>query len=131
MKEIKIGASFEAITIVNSTNTAITAGSGSLSVFGTPFLIALMEKATCDAVSDFLEDGETTVGTAINISHSKASGIGTVVTAKAVISACSGRKITFDVSATDGNGDIIGSGTIERFAVLADKFMKKVESHEI
>lgn len=131
MKKVIIGSSFEATTIVNSTNTAIKAGSGSLPVLGTPFLIALMEKATCDAVSDFLEDGETTVGTAIHVSHSKASGIGTVVTAKAVIAECSGRKITFDVSATDEKGDMIGSGKIERFVVAADKFMKKVESYEI
>lgn len=128
MKAVIIGSSFDATTIVNSTNTAITAGSGTLPVFGTPFLIALMEKATCDAVSDFLEEGETTVGTAINISHSKASGIGTFVTATAVISECSGRKITFEVSAKDESGDIIGSGKIERFAVNADKFMEKVES---
>ena len=131
MKEMIIGTSFEATTIVNSTNTAITAGSGSLPVFGTPFLIALMEKATCDAAADFLEKEETTVGTAIHISHSKASGIGTVVTAKAVISEISGRKITFDVSASDEHGDCIGSGRIERFVVSANKFMQKDGGNEI
>ena len=126
MKEIIIGSSAETTTIVNSTNTAITAGSGTLPVLGTPFMIALMEKATCNAVFDFLEDDETTVGTSINVSHSKASGIGTVISAKATIAECDGRKITFDVTATDSNGDIIGKGTIERFAVNENKFMKKV-----
>ena len=82
MKEIIIGSSAEATTIVNPTNTAITAGSGTLPVLGTPFMIALMEKATCNAVFDFLEEDETTVGTGVNISHSKASGIGTVISSK-------------------------------------------------
>lgn len=131
MKEVVTGASFEATTIVNSTNTAIAAGSGTLPVLGTPFLVALMEKATCNAIADFLEDGKTTVGTSINVAHTKASGIGSVVTANAVISACNGRKITFDVSAKDNSGDTVGSGKIERFVVLEDRFMEKVGGNEI
>lgn len=131
MKEIITGASFEATTIVNSTNTAIAAQSGTLPVLGTPFLIALMEKATCNAIADFLEGDETTVGTSINIAHTKASGIGSVITATAVVSACDGRKITFDVLAKDDNGDTVGSGTIERFVVIKDRFMKKVGGNEI
>jgi len=131
MKEVVTGASFEATTIVNSTNTAIAAGSGTLPVLGTPFLVALMEKATCNAIADFLEDGETTVGTSINVAHTKASGIGSVVTANAVISACNGRKITFDVFAKDNSGDTVGSGKIERFVVLEDRFMEKVGGNEI
>lgn len=41
----------EALTLVNTTNTAIAAESGSLPVLGTPFMLALMEKATCEAVA--------------------------------------------------------------------------------
>ncbi len=131
MKEIIIGSSAETTTIVNSTNTAITAGSGSLPVLGTPFLIALMEKATCNAVFNFLEDDETTVGTNVSISHIKASGIGMVISAKATVAECSGRRIAFDVSAADSSGDIIGKGTIERFVVNENKFMKKAGTNEV
>lgn len=131
MKEIVIGSSAETTTIVNSTNTAISAGSGRLPVFGTPFMIALMEKATCNAVVEFLEEDETTVGTSVNVSHTKASGIGTLVSARAVITECSGRKITFEVSAADADGEIIGNGTIERFVVNTGKFMKRVGTDEI
>lgn len=131
MKKIIIGSSAETTTIVNSTNTAITAGSGNLPVFGTPFMIALMEKATCNAVFDFLEEDETTVGTNVNVAHTKASGIGTMVSAKAVITECCERKITFDVTATDSEGDVIGKGTIERFVVNKNKFMKRVGTNEI
>ena len=85
----------EALTLVNTTNTAIAAESGSLPVLGTPFMLALMEKATCEAVADLLEDDETTVGTAMNITHIKASAIGEVITAKAILTEVDGRKLTF------------------------------------
>lgn len=118
----------EARVIVNSTNTAIAAGSGSLPVFGTPFMIALMEKATCEAVAEMLEENETSVGTYIDVSHDKASGLGTVITAHATLVDVDGRKLIFDVDAVEENGDVIGKGTITRFVVLKDRFMKKVES---
>ncbi len=128
MKDLITGVSFEEITIVNSTNTAIAASSGSLPVFGTPFMIALMEKATCSAISEYLEEDETTVGTNINVAHSKASGIGDVITAKATLVETDGRKLIFEVSAKDDKGNKIGSGTIERFVVSTEKFMRKVAS---
>ena len=131
MKKIMIGSSAETTTIVNSTKTAASVGSGTLPVFGTPFMIALMEKATTNAVVDFLEEDETTVGTGIHVSHIKASGIGAVITAKAVVKEVDGRKITFDVVASDKNEEIIGKGTIERFVVNENKFMEKVGTDEI
>ena len=131
MKKITIGASAETTTIVNSTNTAASVGSGTLPVFGTPFMIALMEKATTTAVVDFLENDETTVGTGIHVSHIKASGIGSVISAKAVVKEVDGRKITFDVVAKDNDEEIIGKGTIERFVVNENRFMEKVGTDEI
>ena len=128
MQEIFTEVKGEALTIVNSTNTAIAAQSGSLPVFGTPFMIALMEKATCMAISDFLEGDETTVGTAINVTHDKQSGVGTVVIAYATLKEAQGRKLIFDVKACEEDGTVIGKGTIERFVVDSVRFMKKVEA---
>lgn len=128
MREFEANLKADAMTIVNSTNTAIAAQSGSLQVLGTPFMIALMEKATCRAAADLLDDGETSVGTSINVSHTKPSGIGAVITASAELIEADGRKLTFDVIAKDDKGDIIGKGIIERFVVDSNKFMKKVEA---
>ena len=128
MQEIITEVKGEALTIVNSTNTAIAAQSGSLPVFGTPFMIALMEKATCTAIADVLDDGETTVGTSVNVSHDKASGVGTVVIAYAKLIETQGRKLIFDVKACEEDGTVIGKGTIERFVVDSERFMKKVEA---
>ena len=126
MKPFELKVSAVATATVTQQNTAISAGSGSLSVFATPFMIALMEEATCNAVAPYLENDETTVGTKIDVAHTKASGIGTVVTATATIVATEGRKIVFDVLAVDDKGNSIGNGTIERFLVNGEKFMAKL-----
>lgn len=128
MKEFEHELKGEAMILVNSAYTAIAARSGSLEVFGTPFMIALMEKATCSACESLLDEGETTVGTAINITHDKASGLGELIKASATLKAVDGRKLTFDVIATDSKEDIIGKGTITRFVVNGERFMSKVES---
>ena len=110
MKEFKGELKGEALTIVNSTNTAVAAQSGSLQVFGTPFMIALMEKATCAAVVDILDDGETTVGTNVSVSHIKASGVGSVITAYASLldGDVDGRKLTFKVEAKEETVRVCG-----------------------
>lgn len=128
MKEFEHELKGEAMTLVNSAYTAIAARSGSLEVLGTPFMIALMEKATCSACESLLDEGETTVGTAINITHDKASGLGELIKATATLKTVEGRKLTFEVIATDSKEDIIGKGTITRFVVNGERFMSKVES---
>lgn len=116
----------KAVTTVNNTNSAAAVKSGSLEVFATPMMLALMEEATCSAVAELLEGDETTVGTKISVTHDKASGIGTKITAKAALKEIDGRRLVFDVSATDDKGDTIGKGEIERFLVYSEKFMNRV-----
>ena len=92
-------------------------------------MLALMEEATCEAASAILDDGETTVGIKVEITHDKASAMGATVSASAKLEAVDGRRLVFSVSAKDDNGNIIGKGTIERFVVNCDKFMKKVNGY--
>ena len=106
---------------------AKTMKSGSLDVFATPAMCALMEEAAQAAVQPYLEEGEGTVGIALSITHEAPTPLGTTVTAKAIVSAVEGRKITFDIEASDGIG-IIGRGTHERFVINNEKFMAKVHS---
>ena len=117
MKEFHGEYKGEALATVNSTNTAAAVGSGSLPVFATPMMLALMEEATCEAASAILDDGETTVGIKVEITHDKASAMGATVSASAKLEAVDGRRLVFSVSAKDDNGNIIGKGTIERFVV--------------
>ncbi len=126
MKELDSILTGSAATTVDSSNTAQAVKSGSLRVFATPAMIALMEEATCNACAPLLDDGETTVGTKINVAHTKASALGATVTTKAELKEVDGRRLVFTVSAHDENGTI-GNGEIERFVVDADRFMKRTE----
>ena len=90
-------------------------------------MCALMEEAAQAAVQPYLEEGEGTVGIALSITHEAPTPLGATVTAKAIVSAVEGRKITFNIEASDGVG-IIGRGTHERFVINNEKFMAKVAS---
>ena len=127
MKEIINGTKGVAETTVTETNTASAMGSGSLEVFATPSMTALMEKAACNALEGFLEGNETTVGTMLNITHDSATPVGMKVIAEAVITEVNGRETVFEVTASDEKG-IIGKGTHKRFTVLTEKFMDKTRS---
>ena len=107
-------------------NLAITLGSGDLEVFATPALVALMENAAMKAVADSLPEGSTTVGAMMQTSHVKPSAIGETVTATAVLKEIDGRKLTFEVSASDTKG-IVGEGTHIRYIVDREKFMSKLK----
>lgn len=124
-QELKPGLTGTAATIVRETNTALAMGSGSLLVFATPGMIALMEQAACNAVSDCLDDASTSVGTLINITHDAATGMGKKVTATAKLTEVQGRKLIFEVTAADEDKQI-GHGRHERFIVNKEKFMAKL-----
>lgn len=123
---MKIGSEYTCKTQVAPTNCASAVGSGGLDVFSTPSMIALMEKAAFTLVHESLAEGESTVGTQMNVDHVKASKIGDTITAKAVLTAIEGRKLTFDVSATDSAGNTIGHGTHTRFIIQVEKFLSRL-----
>ena len=85
-------------------------------VFATPMMIRAMENAALNAVRDYLEPGESAVGTAIDIRHLAATPAGLDVTATATVTKVDGRRIWFDVSARDDIEEI-GNGTHERMVV--------------
>lgn len=112
---------------VTEANIAATMKSGSLTVFATPAMCALMEEAACAAVNAQLEAGSGTVGISLNITHDRATAMGDTVTATAKLVEVNGRKLTFEVSAADSKGTI-GKGTHERFIINNEKFMAKVNA---
>lgn len=85
-------------------------------VFATPMMVRAMENAALNAIRDYLEPGESAVGTAVDVRHLAATPVGHQVTASATVTRVEGRKIWFDVTARDENENI-GSGTHERMVV--------------
>ena len=122
--EITIGMKAEVGTLAEREDTAKEVGSGSLLVYATPCMVAMMEGAACEAIEDCLKDTETTVGTELNIRHTSATPVGLEVRAVAEVTAVEGKVITFAVTAFDEAGEI-GSGTHKRVIVNTQKFLEK------
>ena len=122
--EITVGLKGTVTETVNEKITAEKVGSGSLPVFATPMMVALMEKAACKALENSLDEGNTTVGTKVDVEHVAATPVGMEVTVTATVTAVDGRKISFSVEAFDEAG-LIGKGTHDRFVVGAEKFTAK------
>ena len=116
-----------ATTTVTTANIAATMKSGSLAVFATPAMCALMEEAACAAVNAHLEAGSGSVGISLNITHDRATAMNDTVKATATLTGVEGRKLVFSVQAEDSKG-VIGKGTHERFIINNEKFMAKVNA---
>ncbi len=112
---------------VEEKHMAARVGSGDLEVLATPVMMSLMENAAMEAVKDALDEGATTVGGFISASHLKPTALGRTITATAVLESVEGRKLTFRVTAQDGDG-LIGEGTHIRFVVDRRKFMSKLQA---
>jgi len=112
---------------VTSDDTARAAGSGTLEVFSTPSMIALIEKCCYKAAEPYLEEGTSTVGTKLEIEHVSATPVGMTVEAECELTKVDGRRLIFRVEAKDDAG-LIGRGTHERFIIKCDRFVEKTYS---
>ena len=121
---VTVGMKIRVEEVVTEQNTAICAGSGTLPVFATPFMCALMEKAAWMAIAPALNEGDSSVGTKLNISHVSATPVGLKVWAESEVTAVDGKRIEFKVTAGDEKG-LIGEGTHERFIVTDERFLAR------
>ena len=123
---ILIGTKCQLEQTVTEELTAAAVGSGALPVFGTPFMAAMMENAAMTCLQNFLEEGQGSVGTHLEISHDAPTPIGMNVWAEAEITAVSenGKMVDFTVKAWDEKGPI-GSGTHTRAIIKNEKFLTK------
>lgn len=125
--EITIGMKARVETLVEREDTALEVGSGSLLVYATPCMVALMEGAACEAIASALPEGKTSVGTMLNISHLSATPVGLEVYAEAEVTEVAGNTITFAVTAYDESGKI-GEGTHQRAVISSQRFLEKTYS---
>ena len=124
---ITVGMKGEVSTLVEREDTAAEVGSGSLLVYATPCMVALMEGAACEAIAAALPEEKTSVGIALNISHLAATPVGMEVRAEAEVTEVEGNTITFQITAYDEAGKI-GEGTHKRAIITAPRFLDKVYS---
>ncbi|MFL6166200.1 MAG: thioesterase family protein [Ornithinibacter sp.] len=124
--ETSVGDRGVVASVVTDADTALALGSGSLAVLGTPRLLAWCEAATCRALEGRLPRGSSSVGTAVVLQHLAASAVGEQVTAVAVVRSVDGRRIGFDLEATDAGGTVVARGTVERVVVHDERFLARL-----
>ena len=125
---VEIGIKGKQTKIVDDTNTAEVYGSGDIAVFATPAMIGLMEYTASQSVAPYLEDGQSTVGTIVNVKHLAATPKGMEVWCESVVTEVDRRRLVFEVKAYDQLGTLIGEGVHERFIIDKEKFLGKTYS---
>ena len=123
---VAIGTTYRLEQVVTDALTASAAGSGALPVFGTPFMVALMETAALHCMQQGLEEGKGSVGVRLEISHDAPTPVGMKVWAEAEVTAISenGKMVDFKVTAGDEKGPI-GHGTHTRAVIDNARFLAK------
>ena len=121
---VTVGLKGRAGRLVSDQNTAQAACSGALPVFGTPFMCALMEEAAWKSIAPHLEEGQSTVGTKLDITHDSATPVGMKVWAESEVTAVDGKRLVLMVAAYDEKG-LIGQGTHEQFIITNERFLAK------
>ena len=130
MKDVQTGIKgLQEITVTES-DTAAVYGSGSLEVFGTPAMIALMEKTALNSIVPYLDETEGSVGTALDVKHTAATPVGMKVTCESELVEVDRKRLVFRLSVRDEAGPI-GEGTHERFVIDNEKFMQKAEGKRL
>ena len=125
--ELKTGIKYQKEMTVTEDLCANAWGSGGLTVYATPAMIALMESTASESVEPCMEEGCSTVGTHLDVAHLSASPVGSHITAESELVEIDGRRLVFKVSASDDVG-LIGEGTHERFIIKTEKFMARTEA---
>lgn len=112
---------------VTDDDTALAVGSGSLAVLATPRLLAWCEAATCAALESALAEGETSVGTRVQLEHLTASPVGAEVEVTAETTYVDGRLRRFSVAARHvRDGKVVASGEVTRVVVDAQRFLTRI-----
>ncbi|MEA4814656.1 MAG: thioesterase family protein [Oscillospiraceae bacterium] len=126
---IEIGMKNKAETVVSDANTAATVGSGALRVFGTPYMIALIESAALTLMQRELPGGKGSVGTRIAVSHDAPTPVGMKVWAEVEVTgvSTSGKIVDFSAVAYDEAG-VIGRGTHQRAVIDNERFLAKTNA---
>ena len=128
-ERLRSGLVGETQAVVDATNTALALGSGSVPVFATPAMAALVEAAAVQAVADALNCDQTTVGVYLDLQHLAATPVGMTVRAEARLVQVEGRRLTFRVSAYD-EVEQVGVGTHQRMLVDTDRFLSRTAAKQ-
>ena len=121
---LQLGIKGKQELLVTDKDTAKAVGSGGLNVFATPAMIALAEKTALQSILAYLSEGESTVGTKLDISHIAATPVGMKVSCETELIEIDRRRLVFSVNVYD-EVEKIAEGTHERFIIYSERFQNK------
>lgn len=127
LDKIPAGASAEVSRVVSREMTVAQYHDHMPEVFGTPFMIYLMELAAADAIQPYLPEGWVSVGVVVNVKHLAATPVGDKVIARARVTAVADRTVSFEVEAYDSY-EKIGEGTHVRAPINLERFARRVST---
>jgi uncharacterized protein (TIGR00369 family) len=127
MDNIRAGLVGEQTAMVVESQLATALGSGTLDVYATPAMVALIEGAAVAAIDPLLPEGKASVGIELEIVHLAATPPGHRVRARAEVVAVDDRKVTFSVQAWDEQ-ELIGKGTHTRYVIDVARFVERVQN---
>jgi predicted thioesterase len=129
MKSVPVGAKGKFEQAVETRHLASELDSSLAAVLSTPTMVAMMEQAAINAIKPFLDDGESSVGMTIEVSHTAATPPGHRARAEAEVTKVEGRRLEFSVRAFD-DVEQIGSGTHRRAVIDAAKFNDRLKTKQ-
>ena len=131
MMGLEPGIVNEMTMIVAESDTARMSGGETLPpVLSTPRMISFMERSAHQAILPFLKDGQTSVGTLVNIKHLGATPVGMEVRFRAELVEVDRRRLRFQVEAWDAV-EKIGEGEHERFIIDQDRFNERLSQKQV
>ena len=87
-------------------------------------MISLIEQSAVNLLAGKLDEGQTTVGTNLNIAQVSATPVGGTIKCHCSLTEIDRKRLVFHVEVTDNKGRV-GIGTHERFIVASEPFMEK------
>lgn len=123
---MEVGIKGKRERVVSYEQTAEYVSSGLLPVFATPCMIQFMEETARISVEPYLAEGQSTVGTGVNIKHVASTFVGAKVACESELIEIDRRRLVFSVKVFDGK-ELLGEGLHERFIIDNAKFISRLE----
>jgi fluoroacetyl-CoA thioesterase len=127
---LRTGATAERRFVVEPAHTIDFAEGGMPAILCTPWLMWFLEHAARDAVVPFLEEGESTVGSHVDVDHLAATPVGGAVTCLARVVRVDGRQISFQLEARD-DSELIARGFHRLRVISVERLARKVEAKRV
>lgn len=103
----------------------VTFVEGTVRVYATPEIIWDMERVCRDLFNDHLPAGEDSLGVKVDIVHVAAGLPGTTIRVTATVAAFDGRRVMFNVTASDGL-EVVAHGQHERVMVSLTRVAERL-----